>query len=243
VARMEEEEKKGAPEWITTFADMMSLLLTFFVFILTFSTIETDAYQKVEGALQGGLRISPESPSKITREAVVPPPATDHIPVDNPGAETPPDEILEEIEEDLPLAVRELTEEDEPFAIERLDEGILIRPKGGVFAPSSARLDSRWSRMVRAMADTLSPHGRQVVVRGYTDARFLPTGEFPTAEDVRLARAVAVASELVRGGLAATSVEVTGGGLAEAPHPNDTPRERARNRTFSVLVRVESGSR
>ena len=235
----DEDEKKGAPEWITTFADMMSLLLTFFVFILTFSTIEMETYQKVQGALQGGLRISPGDPSKIQREGIVQPPAVESIPVENPGAETPPDQLLEEIEKDLPLAVRELTEDDEPFDVKRVREGVLIRPKGGVFSPSSARLDSRWSRMVRAMADTLSPHGRQVVVRGYTDGKFLPTREFPVAEDVRLARAVAVASELVRGGLSPTQVEVTGGGETDAPHSNDTPRDRARNRTFSVLIRAQ----
>ena len=31
---------EGAPEWITTFVDMISLLVTFFILLYTFSSIE-----------------------------------------------------------------------------------------------------------------------------------------------------------------------------------------------------------
>ena len=36
---------EGAPEWITTFVDMISLLVTFFVLLMTFWR-----FQKVEGS-------------------------------------------------------------------------------------------------------------------------------------------------------------------------------------------------
>ena len=40
---MEEEETKcepGAPGWVVTFGDMMSLLLTFFILLLSFAKLE-----------------------------------------------------------------------------------------------------------------------------------------------------------------------------------------------------------
>lgn len=42
----------GAPLWIVTFADLMSLLLTFFVLLLSFSTMEVQAFKKMAGAMQ-----------------------------------------------------------------------------------------------------------------------------------------------------------------------------------------------
>lgn len=38
----EEEEKRGVPEWIVTFGDMMSLLLTFFIMLVAMSEIKED---------------------------------------------------------------------------------------------------------------------------------------------------------------------------------------------------------
>ena len=41
------------PEWIVTFSDMISLLVTFFVLIMTFSSLEEDDVIKVKGAMMG----------------------------------------------------------------------------------------------------------------------------------------------------------------------------------------------
>ena len=43
---IEEEEKAGVPEWVVTFGDMMSLLLTFFIMLVSLSEIkEEEKYQ------------------------------------------------------------------------------------------------------------------------------------------------------------------------------------------------------
>ena len=51
-------EKKGAPEWMCTFSDMMSLLLCFFVLLFSLSTIEKKKMVQASGPLRaafGGL--------------------------------------------------------------------------------------------------------------------------------------------------------------------------------------------
>jgi len=42
----------GAPAWIVTFADLMSLLLTFFVLLLSFSNMEVQEFKKLAGAMR-----------------------------------------------------------------------------------------------------------------------------------------------------------------------------------------------
>ena len=50
---LEEEEvcKAGAPEWIVTFGDMMSLLLTFFILLLSFANLEVIKYKILSGSI------------------------------------------------------------------------------------------------------------------------------------------------------------------------------------------------
>ncbi|MFN3197561.1 MAG: flagellar motor protein MotB [Bradymonadia bacterium] len=52
-AEMPADEKcpEGTPEWLVTFGDMMSLLLTFFILLLSFAQMEKVKYQMVSGAM------------------------------------------------------------------------------------------------------------------------------------------------------------------------------------------------
>lgn len=236
MARFDDEEKQGAPEWITTFADMMSLLLTFFVFILTFSTIEMETYKKVEGALQAGLNITERQKSeRLTKTAMIPREKKDVI-YESEGPEQPNEKIIEESEKQLELSLREVSPQDVPFDLDSFPEGVRIMPDEGVFMPSSAELTDRWAKMVRNVADVVMPQGKRVAVRGRTDDRFLATTEFPTVVDLEIGRAVRVATELARGGLSVDRIEIRAGGTRDYPFPNDSAQNRARNRTFEILV-------
>ena len=45
------------PAWLTTFGDLMALLLTFFVLLLSFSTTSQHDIEQAIGALQGALGV------------------------------------------------------------------------------------------------------------------------------------------------------------------------------------------
>ena len=61
----EEEKKKeeaeeficeeGAPGWVVTFGDMMSLLLTFFILLLSFATMDILRYVELAGTIKQGF--------------------------------------------------------------------------------------------------------------------------------------------------------------------------------------------
>lgn len=44
----EEETDQGAPEWMVTFSDCMTLLLTFFVLLLSFSSFDNKSFMKLQ---------------------------------------------------------------------------------------------------------------------------------------------------------------------------------------------------
>jgi len=49
------EGPKGAPAWMVTYGDMMTLLLVFFVFVVSFSTIEIEKFRAALGSFRGAL--------------------------------------------------------------------------------------------------------------------------------------------------------------------------------------------
>lgn len=60
---MAREKKEPAPEgcalWVVTFGDAMSLLVAFFVMLVSFADFEEHALESMVGALKGGLRAVP----------------------------------------------------------------------------------------------------------------------------------------------------------------------------------------
>ncbi|HZJ58023.1 MAG TPA: OmpA family protein [Clostridia bacterium] len=51
--RTPNEDKKGAAEWLLTYGDLVTLLLTFFVMLFSFSTIDAQKWQSLVSSLAG----------------------------------------------------------------------------------------------------------------------------------------------------------------------------------------------
>lgn len=72
----EEEQPAGAPAWLATFADLMSLLLAFFVLLLSFSQMDVEKYKQVAGSMRNAFGVQnqvkvmdiPKGTSIIARE-------------------------------------------------------------------------------------------------------------------------------------------------------------------------------
>ncbi|MFV0275616.1 MAG: MotB family protein [Parahaliea sp.] len=56
----EQEVKVGAPAWMATFADLMSLLMTFFVLLLSFSEMDVQKYKQIAGSMRMAFGVQDE---------------------------------------------------------------------------------------------------------------------------------------------------------------------------------------
>jgi chemotaxis protein MotB len=59
----EDEAEEGAPEWVVTFADLMSLLLCFFVLLLSFSQMNDERFKELAGSLKDAFGVQRETPA------------------------------------------------------------------------------------------------------------------------------------------------------------------------------------
>jgi chemotaxis protein MotB len=53
----EEEQSPGIPAWMATFADLMSLLMCFFVLLLSFSEMDVEKYKQVAGSMKNAFGV------------------------------------------------------------------------------------------------------------------------------------------------------------------------------------------
>ena len=48
----EDIKAKGSPSWMTTFADLMSLLMCFFVLLLSYSEMDVIKFKQIAGSMK-----------------------------------------------------------------------------------------------------------------------------------------------------------------------------------------------
>jgi chemotaxis protein MotB len=53
----EDEGAPGTPAWMATFADLMSLLMCFFVLLLSFSEMDLQKYKQVAGSMKNAFGV------------------------------------------------------------------------------------------------------------------------------------------------------------------------------------------
>ena len=63
--KRQEEPKKGAPAWQSTFSDLMNLLLCFFVLLFSMSTVDAEKFEMVIASLRSSMSILPAGGSAI----------------------------------------------------------------------------------------------------------------------------------------------------------------------------------
>ena len=97
--RKKRDDSSGGPNWLDTYSDMVTLLLTFFVLLFSMSTISSNKWQKLVAALSANLtKTSSEQPVVIDPESSVSSMAPDAAAVDQGLGEEdtqPVDEVTE----------------------------------------------------------------------------------------------------------------------------------------------------
>jgi len=243
MASKESDPPPGAPDWIVTFADMISLLVTFFILLMTFSSLEElDAFQVPERIIG-----STGTLSNWGGENCVPPPKMDVMSAMDVkrGADIPHSRPASELLDEVHEMGQEDTEDHVEIDLQALKDGIVIRyDERGAFQPGSTELSPYLKSAVGELARVLEHYPYTIVIEGHTDDRVKPTSLHPDAEALSIARASAVADEaLTASNLSALQVQVSGYGGARPRVSNETPEGRRMNRRVEIRVMSLSQAR
>lgn len=128
----EEEGPPPTPDWIVTFTDLMSLLLTFFILLLTFSTPKVEKLFELRGSIEAAFGIFGKEPND--RESTTPPlPIITGRERKNPLAPSQIPEFLELKDRDPNIAIYRLRDQSgEEIQFQRVADGWKVSLGGAV---------------------------------------------------------------------------------------------------------------
>ena len=264
MAKKKREEGHGGHGWFVTFADLMALLLAFFVMLVAFSTQDSAKLKIVAGSMrdafgsQTQVRYSGivESDGLPTRPKLK---NVDHVAPEDSSANPTPDDKDKSTESGAKLAVDrefslasaslrqalqdmpEMTEISKHIMFEETKEGLnleIVDQDGrSMFADGSKVPYDRTRRLIQKLAAPLKATPLRVNITGHTAAGFVPGRSDYGAFDLSSDRANVVRQILEREGLPPSHVFAVAGKADGQPLFPDDPTLPANRRVTITLMR------
>ena len=248
----------GIPAWVLTFADLMSLLLAFFVLLFSFSSMDKAKYKQVAGSMHEAFGIQREIKIKE-------PPKGINIIAQEFSAGTPDKETLRNElrqhttddfrqylkvpsqdsvkamleEEKRRLTVALASEIEKGFVeVDIVRNTIVIRIlEQGSFASGSTMLIEPFQSLLNKIAITIRNHAGDIVVAGHSDSIPISNSHYRSNWELSASRAVTVVHELMQqGDIAQERFRLEGYGKTRPIDTNGTEEGRARNRRVEVTL-------
>ncbi len=227
--------------WLTTFADLVMLLLTFFVLLLTMSSMDTktlrESFSQFQGA-PGVLELGSEESVSILAAFVKNYTASEHLLVVD-------HELMRKML--LPAwgtkkpdnAKEDLEKLDELTSLEDGNIGISVSFHGEMFFhPGRAEIKSQMLPYLDTVAEAIEVSANDIVIVGHTDNVANQGGGYDSNRTLSLKRAIAVLDYFVQiKHLSPERFTVGGYGASRPLVPNNTPENRKKNRRVDIIFK------
>ena len=243
----------GAPIWMVTFADLMALMLTFFVLLLSMSVIDVqrfrEALMSVQGAFGEPWHNEGGAAGYIIGDKLSPPtllPMEDKPPLPDPiiELELPQEPVTPDLSEPLyQELITAMAEEIQAgyIEVERSELQVLVRFQEQISFPlASADLQHSFIPMLDKIAQVLKGMEGSIVVIGHTDDLPIRTPRFRSNWDLSTARAASVVHYLLENSDLPTERVIAAGRADTHPLlPNTSMENRDKNRRVEIVIRPE----
>ena len=225
---------KCMPGWLATFGDLMSLLLCFFVLLLSMSTMDAKKVKEAIGSLAGALSVlEGGTQTEVSRERI---------------QKATPIQKTEETSETvnrLSSAIAEFKQftaggKGPAIVLEEGEEGFFIRlPADITFPPGSAQITNEdallFLKRIALIIKEYLPKNVEIQVRGYTDNTPPPkNSSYADNWELSAARALSVLKILIKDGVNPKQLSAAAYGEYHPVASNATPEGRAKNRRVEI---------
>ena len=213
---------------MATFADMMTLLLCFFILLLSFATMDVVKFREALGSVQKALGVQFAHDGQF--EAI----ASSPLQLDE-------FEVTEGIGEDRALLDElnaAISEEglDNEIGAEIDGRGVIVRINGQVlYQQGDSSLKPESDAILARIAALVRGSRHRVMIEGHTDDIPIQTARYPSNWELSTARAIAAMRFLVDHNVEAERVSVAGYADQRPVAPNDGLENRATNRRVEFV--------
>lgn len=234
--RHHEEEPKGVPEYMTTYGDMVTLLLCFFVLLFAFSTIDAKKFQAIMESFQGSAGVLSGGKTLDDTEFVNNSTLTNRV-----TANMKETTKLKALKTSFEKHLEENQLEDQ-IKVELDERGLLLRFDDNVlFDSGRAELKFQSKKTLRFISELLNQEqlsDKFIRVEGHTDSDPIKNSrKFPTNWELSTIRAVNVARFFIEETkMMPEKVSVSGYSKYHPVAPNDTHENKAKNRRVDIVI-------
>jgi chemotaxis protein MotB len=235
--------EEGAPAWVVTFGDLMSLLLCFFVLLLSFSEMDKAKYKEVSGSLAKAFGVqrkikafeAPKGIKMISRdfdqELIPAKPREEFI------AMQQREKIGIALKKEVETRFRNL---QDLIQVEVGEKEVTIRLMGETtFDSGKADIKAQMEPLLLKIGNVLADGKGEVIIAGHTDNVPVYGGPYGSNLKLSIARAATVAEFLLdKSAIPASRVSTMGFGKYRPIASNDTDEGRKRNRRVEIILRA-----
>lgn len=227
--RRKKKEQMGssAPGWMTTYGDMVTLLLVFFVLLYSFSIMDISKFQgfvtsfrQRAGILDGGMTLSDNN--LINGGLIGDGPSIMNL-----------NRIMREM--NIYIEAEGIADEVE---LELTERGLVVRLTGRIlFDLGKADLRDDGKRLLDRIAELLVDIPNVIMIEGHTDNWPINNERFPSNWELSTARATNVVRYFIENtGIPPERLMAAGYSEYRPLYPNDTAENRARNRRVEIVI-------
>lgn len=227
--------------WLTTFNDLVTLLMVFFVLLFTMGSVDAKKLDEFRHSLASGLGIM--GAGELTAVGLQPP----ALPEIDPGDTYDP-----ELEDKKHIGLSQALADQLAEKLRGLERDVGIKSKitqtGAnltfddllLFDLSRAEINPQGLELLDSVAGLLKQLPFQIRVEGHTDNVPIRTRRYPSNWDLSIARAVNVVKHFIDvNGIKPSRLSAVGYGASRPVAANDSPRNRSKNRRVEIVLVME----
>ena len=230
-----EEIKMGAPEYMNTYGDMMTLLLCFFVILFSMSNIDAKKFEAIVVSFSGSLGVL-SGGNTLTHEDVIDQGSIN----DKSNSEVTELDNFKQLEEKIKEYLEQNDLQDKVKVVNE-DQGLLLRFQDSIlFDQGSASLKSQSNVILKYISDILkSPNFKDkfITVEGHTDNVPIRNSTYSSNWELSVVRACNVVRYLIEvQGLNPTRLSAAGYSEYHPVGKNDTVENMGKNRRVDIMI-------
>lgn len=224
--RRSRRHQEGGEEesWMTTYSDMVTLLLTFFVALFAFSRVDVQRFSEVMQSVRSALGVNLDQLGGL-------PNLTDSPWLLKAAGER---EQLLHVKHQLEQALPQV---GSGVSLVEEERGIVVRfADQALFDLGQAEIRPEALPILDQVIEILKPLANPVRVEGHTDSLPINTPLFPSNWELSTARATRVVRYLVEHGIPASRLSAAGYADMRPVASNATAEGRAQNRRVDLVL-------
>jgi chemotaxis protein MotB len=219
------EQPPGCPAWMVTYGDMVTLVLTFFVLMFAFSTVDTLKYKQIVNSLRGAMGGN----IGVLQDGTTLDMISEVTSTGSPSY----DKVLKQLQ-----MILDRQDMQDKVELRQNGRNIIVSFKEKLFfLIGSADILKEALPILNEVGVVIREQQLAIRVEGHTCDIPIRTPKFPSNWELSAIRAVNVSKYLIeKAGINPKKVSVAGYGQYRPMVPNTSKESRARNRRVDIVI-------